>query len=360
MKTQMRLVALVAFTTALFFGTTAWTVARQPGGAGGATAALQQAANALLSTINGNVDGLEAAIGAVADAAATAGGTGSLSAKLRQISADIASVKTAVEGTLTANVLVGNLPPMREFATTTLQGPGASANGDGGTLDVRGYGTLFATVVCASCDNVTKINFEGTEDNSNYVPFQMQRVVNARASRTIGATTTEPNTTYWRGPIGAFQKVRARISDYSAGQITVSVHTIFATMPLQTDLADPCSYLPKREWTFNHATAGTYEIANAVTGEYWHICSINVSVTGTQTLALVVDDTDGIASPGTGGAGINGGTTAGTGWTLTTGISQGSGSASIMQYSGASGRYLGFIIGNNVQTSGQMLFVSAP
>jgi hypothetical protein len=53
--------------------------------------------NTTLSTIDGRVDGLEGVLGTTADAAATAGSTGSLSAKQRLMTSLLDAIKTAVE-----------------------------------------------------------------------------------------------------------------------------------------------------------------------------------------------------------------------------------------------------------------------
>jgi hypothetical protein len=53
--------------------------------------------NTTLTTIDGRVDGLEGVLGATGDAAATAGSTGSLSAKQRLMTSQLDSIKTAVE-----------------------------------------------------------------------------------------------------------------------------------------------------------------------------------------------------------------------------------------------------------------------
>ena len=122
--------------------------------------------------------------------------------------------------------------------------------------------------------------------------------------------------------------------------------------------ADPCSGGAKSIHVINTSTATTVEIANAVSGQYFYICSINIVVAGAQTVAIVEDDTDGVGSPT---AGLNGGTSAATGWSFAAngGISLGSGNGTVMRTSTAN-RYLGIITGSAVQTSGTITYVSAP
>jgi hypothetical protein len=64
---------------------------------GAATSANQTTIIGHLDGVEGFVDGLEGVLGATGDSAATAGGTGSLSAKLRIMSGDIDAIKTAVQ-----------------------------------------------------------------------------------------------------------------------------------------------------------------------------------------------------------------------------------------------------------------------
>lgn len=72
--------------------TTIGTISGNVDGLEGFTDGLETLATAL----NGFVDGLEGSLGATTDAAVTAGAAGSINAKLRQMSADIADLKTAI------------------------------------------------------------------------------------------------------------------------------------------------------------------------------------------------------------------------------------------------------------------------
>jgi hypothetical protein len=84
--------------------------------------------NTTLSTIDGRVDGLEGVLGATGDAAATAGSTGSLSAKQRLMTSQLDSIKTAVE--TIDNIVSGsgvNITQMNGVNVT--MGNGASGTG---------------------------------------------------------------------------------------------------------------------------------------------------------------------------------------------------------------------------------------
>lgn len=142
----------------------------------------------------------------------------------------------------------------------------------------------------------------------------------------------------------------------SALLTTAAFQTAFGTGSVVS--GDPCDGGVKLTHVINTSTATTVEIANAVSGQFFYICSINISVAGAQTVALVEDDTDGVGSPT---AGLNGGTSAATGWSFAAngGIALGNGSGTVMKTDTAN-RYFGIITGSAVQTSGTIIYVSAP
>ncbi len=67
------------------------------GGGGDASEAEQQTQTGILTTIDADTGAISLGVGGTADAAATAGSTGSLNAKLRLMSSQLDSIKTAVE-----------------------------------------------------------------------------------------------------------------------------------------------------------------------------------------------------------------------------------------------------------------------
>jgi hypothetical protein len=105
--------------------------------------------------------------------------------------------------------------------SATLQNA-ATANGNGATLTVTGMSAAMLTVNCASCSGGTTVNFEATQDSSNFVS------VNAiqQGSTTIASSTTAAGITVWEIPVAGFVALRARISAYSAGTITVTGNTV--------------------------------------------------------------------------------------------------------------------------------------
>ena len=122
--------------------------------------------------------------------------------------------------------------------------------------------------------------------------------------------------------------------------------------------ADPCSYKAKSYYVVNMNTATTNEIANAVTGEYFHVCSVNLVAAGAQTVSIGEDDTDGCGSIT---AGLFGGATAATGWSFAAngGISLGNGMGTVGRTS-TTARYFCIITGQAQQISGTIAYVSDP
>ncbi len=104
---------------------------------------------------------------------------------------------------------------------------GATANGNGTAVNVNGLSSAIYTVNCSvACSGGTTINFEGSGDGSNYVAINaVQLGTGIIASTVVNQGTT---ITAWQVPIGGLQTIRARISAYSAGTITVTVNATAA------------------------------------------------------------------------------------------------------------------------------------
>jgi hypothetical protein len=98
----------------------------------------------------------------------------------------------------------------------------ATANGNGSTISTDGMSSAVVTVNCSSCSGGTTVNFEGTEDGSNYSPITATQL----GSTTLATTTSTSGLTYWQIPVAGLQNIRARISGYSAGTITVTAHAV--------------------------------------------------------------------------------------------------------------------------------------
>ena len=105
-------------------------------------------------------------------------------------------------------------------ASGTLQSS-ATGNGNGTSLSTDGMASAVLTVNCSSCSGGTTVNFEGTEDNSNWTAVTAVQIGTA----TLATTTTTSGITFWELPVANFVNLRARISSYSAGTITITGHT---------------------------------------------------------------------------------------------------------------------------------------
>jgi hypothetical protein len=108
-------------------------------------------------------------------------------------------------------------------AVTTIQ-TAAVANGNGTNLSTQGYTAAVLNVLCSvACSGGTTINFEASVDNTTFVPIQG---INTGAS-TIATTTTTSGD--WMFNLAGYSFLRARISAYSAGTISVKAYQITNT-----------------------------------------------------------------------------------------------------------------------------------
>lgn len=105
---------------------------------------------------------------------------------------------------------------------TTMQSA-AVANGNGTVMVTTGESSAVLTVNCASCAGGTTINFEGTEDGTNYAALSNAYQL---GTSTISGTTTAAGISIWQISVAGLTNVRARISGYSAGTITITSHTV--------------------------------------------------------------------------------------------------------------------------------------
>jgi hypothetical protein len=105
-------------------------------------------------------------------------------------------------------------------AVTTIQ-TAAVANGNGTNLSTQGYSSAVLNVICSvACSGGTTINFESSVDNTTFVPIQG---INTGAS-TIATTTTTSGD--WMFNLSGYSFLRARISAYSAGTISIKAYQI--------------------------------------------------------------------------------------------------------------------------------------
>jgi uncharacterized cupin superfamily protein len=137
--------------------------------------------------------------------------------------ANTGSNATAVTvGQSTASSLKAQVAQLASVATTATLQSAATANGNGTVLSVDGMAAAVLTVNCSSCSGGTTVNFELSEDASNFVAVKAIKV----DTNAMAATLTTSGVTVWTVPVAGFQQLRARISAYSAGTITVTGHSV--------------------------------------------------------------------------------------------------------------------------------------
>ena len=109
--------------------------------------------------------------------------------------------------------------------STTMQSA-AVANGNGTVLTVSNYGAALVNVNCSvACSGGTTVNFEGTDSTGTFFSIAAYPVAGG------ASVTTATTTGQFLVPVTGLTSVRARISAYSAGTITVTGTSFFGTFP---------------------------------------------------------------------------------------------------------------------------------
>lgn len=131
---------------------------------------------------------------------------------------------TAVTQATAAN-LKAQVAQVAAIATTVTLQNAVVANGNGTLLSVDGMSAAGLTVNCAACSGGTLVNFEGTEDGVNFSALQAVQL----GTNTIASTTTTAGVTVWDLPVAGLVSIRARVSAYSAGTVTITGHSVPVT-----------------------------------------------------------------------------------------------------------------------------------
>jgi hypothetical protein len=200
-------------------------------------------------------DGADVTQGAIADAAVTAGATGSVSAKLRAISRDIASIITNT----------ANLEPA-VLTNATLQSA-ATATGNGTDFTITGMAEVKLTVTITGTATVT---LTGTEDGTTF-PFSVSAdQPNAKPSNVITASGG------YTVHVAGLQKLRAAITSFSTGTVTVTAHAA----PIPTS-----PFLPKDSNGNVDTTLSTLIAGEDLTNNWQRVNTANASETTLQASA---------------------------------------------------------------------------
>lgn len=132
----------------------------------------------------------------------------------------------AVDLSGNAYTLQSGAVPVVQQPTSNVNGTlqnAAAANGNGTALALLGMSSVILTVNQSGFTGT--VNFEVTEDNTNYDPLQVQQEgTNLITTYVTGSTTTSIHV--YEGSVAGLQAIRARVSGYSAGTVTVTAHAI--------------------------------------------------------------------------------------------------------------------------------------
>jgi hypothetical protein len=123
-------------------------------------------------------------------------------------------------GQVNASQIASTMP------SATIMQNAATGNGNGTSLNVQGYATAILSITASvAMGGGTTINFEASVDDTTWVSIMGLQV---------GTTTTATSTTAtgdWMLSIAGYKSVRARISAYSTGTITVTGYSSVLTIP---------------------------------------------------------------------------------------------------------------------------------
>lgn len=135
----------------------------------------------------------------------------------RALFTNLADIAGAAPSATNPLWMAGNQP-----TSVTMQNA-AVANGNGTTLTVTGLQTALVNVNCSvACSGGTTINFEGTDSTGTFFSLAAFPVVGT--STAVSSATTSGQ--FWI-PVSGLTTIRARISAYSAGTITVTGTPVF-------------------------------------------------------------------------------------------------------------------------------------
>ncbi len=106
-------------------------------------------------------------------------------------------------------------PAYAQFSSTMQNGAVANANGN--VLQTTNMGTAVLYINCSSCGGGTQINFEALGNGETWFAILGNKI----GTTTTATTTTTSGTQLWSFDVAGIRQIRARISAYSAGTITV-------------------------------------------------------------------------------------------------------------------------------------------
>jgi hypothetical protein len=116
-----------------------------------------------------------------------------------------------------ALLLIPALASAQSLRSGTLQA--AQSVGNGTVLEVTDYVSVSLGIIGSSgADRV--VNFEGSQDGTNYVAFMCMNRATLVPALTVAATSTTPM--LWICPVTGLRLFRARLSDGATGTVTIT------------------------------------------------------------------------------------------------------------------------------------------
>ena len=164
----------------------------------------------------------------------------------------------------------------------------AVANGNGTFIDVKGYPTtIFQIVSSPAMSGGTTVNFEATADGTTWVSL----LTHPLGGTTIAATTTADGT--FRSSTAGLLAVRARISAYSAGTVTINGYVGDKTPALTTTQAVQAGTwtvsspaLATGGYTYLHIPAGIATTVVKASAGTLHSIVLNSAAVATNTTTI--------------------------------------------------------------------------
>lgn len=156
-------------------------------------------------------DGANVVEGLTTDAAVISDANGTISGKLRGLVKIFADVWSSTLHTLGISQSAAIVP-----SATTMQSA-VSANANGTSLNVQGYATTIINITSSpSMSGGTIVNFEASTDDSEWQPI-LAHQIGVQGNQVL-TTSTDGD---YRINCAGFKSIRARISGYSAGTVTI-------------------------------------------------------------------------------------------------------------------------------------------
>lgn len=176
------------------------------------------------------------------------------------------------------------VPAYGLIPTATTMQSAAVANGNGTSLTVNGFSTAVLNVVASvAMAGGTTVNFEGTVDGTTWVSVLANRIGTSQLTKsTLSPGDFEIN-------CAGYTSLRARISSYSAGTITVKGYTIAlagankATTPASVD---PAIYDSKTSG-FTTAQTGT-ALWTPASGNRVALTKVTIGTGGTTAGRVII------------------------------------------------------------------------